>query len=445
MWRWDFAILIIFSSLIDFFCGKNIYKSKNYKSRKLFLYSSLFCNLGLLLFFKYTYFVNDSIWFIYNFIIHNNTEINSTLGLNIILPLGISFYTFQTISYTIDIYRGVSKPEKKFIVFLSYVIFWPQLIAGPILRSNEVIPQLKTLHKFSWKNLISGIEKIIFGLFKKVVLADNIAIIVDSIYNRDISMFNATDVWIASILFGFQIYFDFSGYSDIAIGTAKTLGINFPENFKWPYISKSPKEFWTRWHISLSSWIRDYLYLPLTGQRFKTRSTDGISNSIVDKKTTALFFTWFIMGLWHGASWKFAFWGLYHAMFVYAFRNLQFLKSLPENNPLLGWLVTFFISMAGWIPFRAENLFQTKVLFLKILNPFDYSLFNYSLNIRFYFAALILFITVPILFNIHQKLPLIKKRYPYMFILGKCIYFIGLIFMVLVYLKSNEQFIYFQF
>ena len=252
MWRIEFCLLLIFSAGVDFICARQIDSTEDARWRKAWVATSLVINLGLLAFFKYTYFVLSNI---------NAISLKVGYGIipfeqwrfRIILPLGISFYTFQTISYTIDVYRKVIKPTDHFLTFLAYVIFWPQLIAGPILRAGEVIPQLKTHRRFSAKLINEGLWLLLAGLFMKVVIADNLNDMVAFWFNADPHSLTAIDVWIAAFLFGMQIYCDFGGYSNIAIGSAKMLGIHLPDNFIWPYLAKSPKEFWQRWHISLSS------------------------------------------------------------------------------------------------------------------------------------------------------------------------------------------------
>ena len=218
--------------------------------------------------------------------------------LKIILPLGISFYTFQTISYTVDVYRKVIKPEKDFIVYACYVTFFPQLVAGPILRAREVISQFKKTNNFNWDYISDGFRRVLYGLFLKVVLADNIAPLVNSGFDLSLETLSAIDVWTLAFLFGLQIYFDFSGYSHIALGSAKMIGISFPENFNFPYLANSPKDFWQRWHISLSSWVRDYIYLPLLGVKYQVSSKGGLANATLNKNDQkTLFITWGLMGL----------------------------------------------------------------------------------------------------------------------------------------------------
>ncbi len=275
---------------------------------------------------------------------------------SITLPLGFSFYTFLSISYTIDVYRKEFEPQRDFLIYLTYVFFWPHMIAGPILRVRELIPQLKTLRPPRGNELAVGIRQIINGLFLKVCLADQIAPFVDDAFLLPPSQLGGIDVWVMAFGFGFQIYIDFAGYSMIA-GSASLLSVTFPNNFNWPYLATSPREFWRRWHITLSSWIRDYLYLPLSGLQQRGHSGGCIDIQFASSRrrwlrpTVALFLTWFTMGLWHGASWTFALWGVWHATFIYLYRQIN--RYLPSNNgpllDILGWGTTLSIAMLGWI------------------------------------------------------------------------------------------------
>jgi len=438
LWRFDFAFLIVFSAIIDFISSKKIYRNSNKTIKKYWLSLSLCINLGLLIFFKYTYFLIDNI----SFLINNNI----TIPFSIILPLGISFYTFQTISYSIDIYRGVTKPVNNFLTFFTYVSFWPQLIAGPILRTHEVIPQLIEFKKFNLKYINQGVYIILIGLFKKVVIADSLALEVDKLFLMNVDILNAPEVWVSAFLFGFQIYFDFSGYCDIAIGSAKMLGINFPDNFYWPYLSTSPKQFWGRWHISLSSWIRDYLYLPLTGQKFRSKSTGGLSSnkSLDNNRNIALFITWFLMGLWHGAGWNFVIWGLMHASYIMIFRFIPYLKKLDRNIPFVTWVLTLFFTMASWIPFRSISVSQSLSMLQKILDPTQYLAFVYSKQISYFNYLYVIVILSFIYFSYQLKnilFPSINNFRPILHI--PLVIFMAL--MIIIYLQTNNQFIYFQF
>ncbi len=354
-WRIDFIPLLLFSTFTDWWLSQKIYKSNIEHLRKKLVILSLIVNLGLLFIFKYLIFFSDNAIGFLNFLGGNY----DTITLKIILPLGISFYTFQTISYTIDVYRKVIKPENNFIIYSCYVTFFPQLIAGPILRAKEVIFQFKKENKFNIDFIIVGSKRVLYGLFLKVVIADNIAPLVDAGFEIPIETLSALDVWTLAFLFGFQIYFDFSAYSHIAIGSARMIGIIFPENFNFPYLATSPKNFWQKWHISLSSWVRDYLYLPLTGKKFKEISIGGLGDATTNKKDyKPLFIAWGLMGLWHGANWTFIVWGIYHAVLIYFYRLL---KSLGSNFNLktkifIGWFITLPLIMLSWIPFRSQSL-----------------------------------------------------------------------------------------
>jgi alginate O-acetyltransferase complex protein AlgI len=452
-WRWEYSLLMIFSAVIDYFCSIRITKirEKNLQNNaKVYLYISLFINLGLLIFFKYSYFLYDNIYSLASlFGVENMAR---KLPFEIILPMGISFYTFQTISYTIDIYRQTYPAEKNFFYFMAYVTFWPQLVAGPILRADEIIGQFYVKHKFVIGNLIEGGKRILFGLFKKVVIADNIANSVDHIYSLNPTTMTVWDVIIAACLFGFQIYFDFSGYSDIALGSAKIMGFNLPENFNWPYMAKSPREFWKNWHISLSSWIRDYLYIPLTGQKFKVQhGTEGglgdvVVNEDISKKkisktkgNIALFLTWFIMGLWHGAGWNFAMWGVYHAFFIFIFRIIN-TRHLEIKFPILATIITFFISMMGWVPFRADSLEATLAMYSRFFHVGAYnpiwhkvSFLDYGLTFLI-IAGMVITHLFTFKYTKFSSNPIIRV-----------VIYSLMIASVLVYLQANDQFIYFQF
>ncbi len=446
MWRWDFCFLLIFSAAVDYLCAGRIHVSDRARTRRQWLLLSLVTNLGLLLFFKYTYFFSDNFSAFASLFGYTGHGVRD-LGLSIVLPLGISFYTFQTISYTIDVYRRVIEPTRNFPVFFTYVTFWPQLIAGPILRASEVIPQLLAPSRFRREFLVSGSLIVLAGLFKKVVLADSISGLVDLAFARDVAELSALDVWAATILFGFQIYFDFSGYSDIAIGSARMIGINFPKNFDWPYLATSPRDFWQRWHISLSSWIRDYLYLPLTGQPFQSRSEGGIavaSKSDATSRTLALFATWFIMGLWHGAAWTFALWGLYHAAWVYAYRSMGVWRRFAESSPWPARGLMFLVAMAGWIPFRAQSLDQTLTMYGKLLNPFAYGLSLRVIAGRSYLVAFLLTFGLFLLFWIRERIQ--WQDLPSAIRIPVLVGVVSLMTVAILTLQRPiSQFIYFQF
>lgn len=443
MWRWDFCLLMVFSAWVDYVASSRIAAAENKRTRKHWLWASLIVNLGLLVFFKYTYFLYANLQAMGGLFGVGMPD----LALGILLPLGISFYTFQTISYTIDVYRKVQTPAQSFPAFLTYVTFWPQLIAGPVLRAGEVLPQLISERKFQRSDFFYGLERILWGLFKKVVLADQIAGFVDKAFSAPAQGFTGFDVWVATFLFGFQIYFDFAGYSDVAIGSARMMGIRFPENFNWPYMALSPKDLWQRWHISLSSWIRDYLYLPLTGQRYQTKSLGGIAvaaESGRNRRIGALFLTWFIMGLWHGAGWTFALWGIYHAIFITVYRSVNMLRLLPTRRPAIAWVLMLPISMASWILFRAESLEQALLLYGKLLDPRAYDLGNRLMSGDSYLLAVALVLGMLGIFLIKHLMEKDKWGWwPLAF--GRGLAAATAVFLILVYLRPIRQFIYFQF
>ena len=305
-------------------------------------------------------------------------------------------YTFQSISYTIDVYRRYIKPEKSFIIFCNYVIFFPQLVAGPILRAGEIIWQLKKKQKFSFENLNQGINRIILGLFLKIVLADNISKFVDQGFLMNPKLISAIDVITLSYLFGFQIYFDFAGYSHIAIGFALAMGIKFRENFNFPYHSNNPKMFWKRWHISLSSWVRDYIYLPLLKTKPINTSMGGFDKYLEHEKIKfytlfVLLITWSLMGLWHGASWNFVFWGIWNFFVILIFRLLSQFFEHNKNyfKKFLSWFISINLIMLGWIFFRSENL---NLSFHKLSNIFIFKKWTFlALKENTYYCLLTTF------------------------------------------------------
>jgi len=408
-WRIEFLPVMLASVIVDYVVALRMPGSTQAIKKRLLL-TSLIINLGLLFYFKYLIFFSENAIGFANLLGVNVDP----LMLKIILPLGISFYTFQTISYTVDVYRGFIKPEKDFVLYACYITFFPQLVAGPVLRAAEVIHQFSKRPPFSWGDIAIGLRRIVYGLFLKVVIADNIAPLVDTGFSMPIEAMSALDVWTMAFLFGFQIYFDFSAYSHIALGSARLMGICFPENFNFPYIATSPKDFWRRWHISLSSWIRDYLYLPLAGIHVHDRSTGGLANATLNKnKNKALFTTWAVMGLWHGANWTFILWGVYHSVVIFLYRIIApSTRKLNQNLKAIGGMIlTLPIMMLAWIPFRADSLTITIEMWSKILNPLAYT----SLGMRenTYLITAFILICIFITYWIKYKLvPLIIKLIP---------------------------------
>jgi len=354
-WDYRFLSLIFLSTIVDYFVGLHILKQDSGKKQKLLLWCSVLFNITVLGVFKYYNFFVDSWVDLFSSV---GYEINSIWTLNIILPVGISFYTFQTMSYTIDIYKRKLEPTKDFISFASFVSFFPQLVAGPIERASNLLPQILKKREFKYEQAVQGFRLIIWGMFKKVVIADSLAPTVDNIFSN-YQDFGGGMLWLGAIYFAFQIYCDFSGYSDIAIGTAKLFGFEIMSNFKFPYFSRNIGEFWRRWHISLTSWFRDYLYIPLGG------SQEGKWKSIRN-----IFIIFLVSGFWHGANWTFIVWGLFHSiLFLPSFilnNNRKYKSSVVGENSLLPTLkefiqvvATFLLVTIGWVFFRSETIIDS--------------------------------------------------------------------------------------
>ncbi len=336
-WEWKYLFLILISSSVDFLCAKKIYSSKH---KKLFLSISILVNIGILFVFKYYNFFVES--FIKLFGVN---DISNIITLNLILPIGISFYTFQTLSYSIDVYNNKIKPENNVTDFFLYVSFFPQLVAGPIERAGYLIKELKKKKIVNRKLIDMGLTLILIGLFKKIVIADNLAYFVDDIF-LNYNNYNGGVLMLGLVYFSFQIYCDFSGYTDIAIGISRLLGIELNINFNFPYHAKSISEFWKRWHISLSTWFRDYVYIPLGGSKFSKTKT-----------YRNLFIVFFISGLWHGANLTFIFWGLYHVLLYLMWMLLkQFFRFKSRFFIFLSILYTYITVTIGWVFFRAESI-----------------------------------------------------------------------------------------
>ena len=349
-WDWRFLSLIIFSSFIDYFIGVLLIKEDRERSRKLLLITSILVNFGFLGFFKYFNFFIDSFTDTFTFFGHS---IESS-RLSIILPVGISFYTFQTLSYTIDVYKKKLKPTRDIIAFFAFVSFFPQLVAGPIERATNLLPQFFVKRKFDYTKSVDGLRQMLWGFFKKIVIADNCAVYVNDIF-ENYTIYPSSLLVIGAVLFAFQIYCDFSGYSDIAIGTARLFGFNLMQNFSFPYFSRDIAEFWRRWHISLSTWFRDYLYIPLGGSR-----------GSVTIKIRNVFIIFIVSGFWHGANLTFIVWGLLHALYFIPLMLLGGNRSntgsiakgkyLPTLKEFFQMNITFTITVIAWVFFRADSM-----------------------------------------------------------------------------------------
>ncbi|WMN06818.1 MBOAT family O-acyltransferase [Marivirga arenosa] len=434
-WDWRFLSLIAFSSLVDFIAGQQIEKSSTKARKKLFLWISICTNLGFLGFFKYFNFFAESFADMMNMI---GVQANPW-SLNVILPVGISFYTFQTMSYTIDLYRGQMKAEKDPIAFFAYVSFFPQLVAGPIERAVNLLPQFKIKREFTYEQGADGMRLILWGLFKKVVIADNCALFVNEVFANYQSA-SGLELILGAVFFAFQIYGDFSGYSDIAIGTAKLFGFNLMTNFRTPYFSRDMAEFWRRWHISLSTWFRDYVYIPLGGSRV------GKGRAVFNT-----FVIFVVSGFWHGANWTFIVWGALNAIYFLPLllmgKNRKNTDTVAENRFLPNlkelWQMgtTFALTCLAWVFFRANSIVDANNYFFEIFQseflPSNFSLFKYYLPIIFLPFILIEWKIRSKGFNSTVKIQNVISRI--------AVYFLIVIFLIVYGNFNQTEFIYFQF
>ncbi len=430
-WDWRFLGLICLSSIIDYFVGLQLGKVGG--NRKYWLCFSLFTNLGLLGFFKYFNFFIDGFKDVFMLF---GQQIQGTT-LDILLPVGISFYTFQTLSYTIDVYRSKIEPTKDVLSFFAFVSFFPQLVAGPIERASNLLPQFQIPRQFNYERSVDGLRLILLGLFQKMVIADNCAKAVNNVFDNYES-YNGSTLFFGAVFFAFQIYGDFSGYSNIAIGTSRLLGFNLMQNFNSPYLSRNLGEFWRRWHISLSTWFRDYVYIPLGGN--KVSKPKWIRN---------IFVVFLISGFWHGANWTFVVWGMMHAVFFLPLilfgRNEKGSliadqgKYFPSIKTIMQIGVTFLTVVMAWVFFRVENMSQAYGYF-EVL--FSESLFM-SPQIS---KGMVLFLFVYMIFEWHQREK--KHLFDFDFIPLKSVRYIlyyALIFIIFYFAGETQPFIYFQF
>jgi alginate O-acetyltransferase complex protein AlgI len=430
-----YILILGFTIVVDYFAGIYIENAAG-KRRKILLICSLVANIGILAVFKYYNFINDNIS-----ILATNLELTNNIPyLNILLPIGLSFHTFQAMSYTIEVYRGKQKAERHFGIYSLYVMFYPQLVAGPIERPQNILPQMHAKHEFSYANLSAGLKQMAWGFFKKLVVADRLSIYVDTVYPNP-ELHNGTTVVISSLFFAIQIYCDFSGYSDIAIGCAKTMGYDLMTNFKRPYFAKSISDFWSRWHISLSTWFRDYLYIPLGGNRVK-----------ISRRFLNLFIVFMVSGLWHGASYNFIIWGGLHGAYqIIGLTIKPHLSNLETHfnsfflqiwNFLKGTMVLSLVTFA-WIFFRANTLTDAFTL-ISNLNSFGEMPFLGSGINQFGHCvlAIILLFTIEYFMEFKPNFKLMNSPKP----LIRWASIMALLFIILVFgVFNGGQFIYFQF
>ena len=438
-WDWRFLFLLIFSTLLDYYTGIKMSDSKNQTSKKFWFWLSISINLGFLGVFKY-----------YNFFAESFAEGVANFGLQVnpwtlkvILPVGISFYTFHGLSYVIDIYKDRIKAEKNFIDYSVFVSFFPLLVAGPIERATHLLPQIQKKRTFNYENAVDGLKQILWGLFKKVVIADNCAKLANAIFNN-YSEYTGSTLALGGVFFAFQIYGDFSGYSDIALGTARLFGIDLLRNFAFPYFSRDIAEFWRRWHISLSTWFRDYLYIPLGGSKggmwMKVRNT---------------FIIFLVSGFWHGANWTFIVWGLLNALYIMPSiifntnrNNLDIVaqgKYLPSLKELLSMIITFSLTVLAWIFFRSNTLDQALHYISRIFSAsfFSFPVFEMGMLSVPTLIFVVLFLAIEWLgreqqyaiANLFHGKP---RGYRWAF------YYL-IVIIIFIFAGSNQQFIYFQF
>ena len=423
-WDYRFLSLILFSTLVNFAAGKMIGNTASKQKRKGWLFVAVFINLGLLGFFKYYNFFAESFirlltWF--------GIE-QQSMSLHIILPVGISFYTFQALSYTIDVYKDEVKATSSFLDFSLYVAFFPQLVAGPIERAAHFLPQICSRRTLSATLFKSSVFLFLYGLFEKVVVADNLAVLVDKVYNG--GEMQGFTVLLATYGFAFQIFADFDGYSNMAKGLAGMMGFSLLTNFNGPYFSRTPSEFWNRWHISLSTWLRDYLYIPLGGNRRGWLKT--IRNLVI---------TMLLAGLWHGASWMFLFWGGYHAFLLVLYHLLK--KQCDALPVFFSRLLFFHLVCLGWILFRAQDMEQLSYLLGQLFGNFHIILDSEHLLML---KQLLLYVSIPLLYQYLQVRS--DTLYPVFSwpVYARSLLYVVLFYQIVIFGFNNAQsFIYFQF
>lgn len=434
-WKVEYIFLILFSTIVDYYVGLKMGKAETQAAKRKFLILSIATNLGILFGFKYFNFVGESTRVLLN-------------GMNIfydvpffaaLLPVGISFYTFQSMSYSIEVYRGNQKPETHFGIFALYVAFFPQLVAGPIERSTHLLPQFYRTFDFDYRRVTRGLRLMTWGLFKKVVIADRLAYFVNSAYDAPREHSGAPFA-LATFFFAFQIYCDFSGYSDIAIGSAKVMGFSLMDNFRRPYFSESITEFWQRWHISLSSWFRDYLYIPLGGNRVPLR-----------RWAANIMIVFVASGLWHGAAWTFVTWGALHGSYIligYMISRTIHINSTSKSYRLARVFLTFSLVLFAWIFFRANSVGDAYYIVNHLFDDFGIWDYAQSLSIQrqlelflsfFFIGALLVFEYSEERFNIIGRFDQQSAwvRWP--------IYYLILMMILMFGVFGRSEFIYFQF
>ncbi len=439
-----YILILGFTIVIDYFAGIYIENATG-KRKKLFLIFSLIANIGVLAIFKYYNFINTN----FSYLLHGFALTNPLPYLSILLPIGLSFHTFQAMSYTIEVYRGNQKAERHFGIYSLYVMFYPQLVAGPIERPQNLIHQFREHFDFNYERVTSGLRLMAWGLFKKVVIADRLAIVVDTVYNNP-EQYNSLTLIIATVFFAFQIFCDFSGYSDMAIGAARVMGFKLMTNFDKPYQSKSIHEFWKRWHISLSTWFRDYFYISLGGNRVS-----------IPRWYLNLFLVFLVSGLWHGANWTFVIWGALHGFYlVFALITKNKREKLNsvlgiKKFQLISVLTTFTLVSFAWIFFRANNVSSAIYIATHIFTGLDdifYRLVNhlpvienFGIGKKSILISVLLIIFLETVHFIQNKVNISEIILRKPAIVRWSIYYVLIIAIIFLGVYENRQFIYFQF
>jgi len=443
-----YILILCFTIVVDYFAGILLETSRGNK-RKYYLIASLIANIGMLAIFKYYNFLNDNL----TSLLHVGGYQNPIPHLSILLPIGLSFHTFQAMSYTIEVYYQKQKAERKFGIFALYVMYYPQLVAGPIERPQHLLHQFYEEHYFDYNRVTDGLKLMVWGLFQKVVIADRIAVIVDNVYNNPYE-YQGISLILATVLFSFQIYCDFSGYSDIAIGASQVMGITIMKNFNRPYQSKSIREFWGRWHISLSTWFRDYLYISIGGNRVS-----------IPRWYFNLFIVFLISGLWHGANWTFVIWGALHGFYMVfglATKSIRAkmtqqlgLNKLPRFSNALKIITTFFLVTFAWIFFRANSIsIAFFIIKRSITGLYDeiFNLFHHlplilpvvpsKIELLIGIIAIALMEAIHVLQNRYSIRDWIRTKPAYM---RWGMYYAIILLIIFFGVFENRQFIYFQF
>lgn len=439
-WKPEYVILIMCSTLIDYFAARRMSHHLEQKRRRKYLALSLVCNLGILFFYKYFNFVSASVSESLQLV---NIYYDAPV-FQVLLPVGISFYTFQTLSYTIDVYKGRIPAERHLGFYALYVSFWPQLVAGPIERTKHLLPQFRQRHEFNYNRVTAGLRLMLWGLFKKVVIADQLAVYVNRVYNH-VDDFQGVPLLLATFFFAIQIYCDFSGYTDMARGAAKVMGYDLMENFRRPYFAKSIREFWQRWHISLSTWFRDYVYIPLGGSR-----------QVKWRWYYNLLLTFFLSGLWHGANWTFVIWGALHGCYLVienitgSFQNRIATHFSTDKNSFTNRAIRVTITMTmicfAWIFFRANSLADACNVVRKMF------LINSS-DLGIAIVGLPSFLRILLLLSILFTVDIMERKQPLQEIIVKqpllvrWVTYITLFWAIIVagVFGIQQEFIYFQF